>query len=337
MLPHLDEVTGVFADVVHRLGRSVPKTLSALEGYEGREMEEIFPSPKGVPQPIIKQRWRRGGVRSEDVVFPSVYKPLSESFTTRYNKDYQRCHTVYARRIVPEGTDVRSRVLYIHGYMQPETILEEEIVVARLARTLKREVIQLQPPHHGRRRPKASRFDGEFFWSSDLVRSLEAVRQTIYDARHLLNWMLAEHDQPVGVTGISLGGSISAILTCVEERLAFSCPLIAHMDLAAVTYDAPVLKRMRRELARQGWSLHQFEQLLGSWGWYQLTPLVPKEHIQLFAGKEDRFFPAQKVVSMQRLWGDPLIRWRQTSHMGFIPLLPWIFAEMKDFLDERSL
>lgn len=334
---HPDRLTGLFAGIIHRMGRKVPYSLDRLEHYWGKSMDEIFPAPTDIPVLKRRRRWKLGGVFSEDIQFPSTYAPLDEVFEEQYEHQYQKCHTVYAKRIIPPGSEGRPRMLYIHGYMQPETPLEELVLVTGLARAMQMEVIQLQPPHHGRRKARGSRFDGEYYWSSDIVRSVEAVRQTIWDARHLLNALFAEDDRPFGVTGISLGGSISAILTCVEPRLTYSFPLIAHMDLAAVTRDAPVLGRMRRELDEYGWQLNRFTELLGSWGWYDLKPLVPREHIHLFAGRADHFFPANKVEAMWEEWGQPAIKWRSASHMGFIPFLPIVFRQMRTFLDDRCL
>src|SRR4029079_17056673 len=159
-------------------------------------------------------------------------------------------------------------LLYLHGYMQPETYLEEFALLVGMALRLNVEIIQLQPPYHGRRTPRAARFGGEFYWTAGLVRSIEALRQNVLDARTLLGWLLAEDPRPVGVLGLSLGGALTLILTCLDARFAFSLPLIAHMDLAALVADAPVLTRVRRDLRRFGWRAEDFRQFVSDMGWY---------------------------------------------------------------------
>jgi hypothetical protein len=168
------------------------------------------------------------------------------------------------------------------------------------------------------------------------VRSVEAIRQSLLDARTLLSWLLAQDARPVGVAGLSLGGALAAALTCLEPRLAFSIPLIAHMDLGALLADAPVLGRMRRELAGFGWSPRDFGAFMDRLGWDALVPVIPRERIFLVAASDDRFFEADVVRAMWRRWGEPRIEWHPTSHMGFIRRLPGVLSRMRGFIDEQA-
>jgi hypothetical protein len=127
-----------------------------------------------------------------------------------------------------------------------------------MALQLNVEIIQMQPPYHSRA-PRASLFSGEFYSMADLVRSFEALRQILLDARTLLGWLLAKDARPVGVAGLSLGGALTLSLVCLEERFAFVVPLVAHMDLAALVSDAPVLTKMRHDLKAFDWRMEQFE------------------------------------------------------------------------------
>ena len=211
-------------------------------------LDALFPAPQRMPVARVTTRWRIPGVVSEDIVFTSLHEPIEPGFRRRYLTEYAETNTVYARRIRPLSARDRPRLLYLHGYLQPETYVEELALLLSMARTLDVEVVQLQPPYHGRRTPRASRFGGELYWTADVVRSIEALRQNILDARTLLTWLQSEEPRPVGLMGLSLGGALALALTCLDERFAFSIPLIAHMDLAAMVADAPVLENMRREL-----------------------------------------------------------------------------------------
>ena len=240
-----------------------------------------------------------------------------------------------ARRIVPSSGRDRPRLLYIHGYMQPETPIEELGLLTTMALMLDMEVIQLQPPYHGQRKPRRSRFDGELYWTADVVRSVEALRQTLLDARTLLAWMQAEAPTPVGVAGLSLGGALTAALTCLEPRFAFSAPFIAHMDLGELMADAPVLATMRSDLMRFGWTPRDFGAFFERLGWDQLRPVIPGERIHLFASDDDHFFRPEIVTRMWERWGRPAIQWYPGSHMGFMASLPDAVRRLRGFVDER--
>ena len=302
--------------------------------YEGQPLEVMFPAPSRVPRVERSSRWRFAGLTSEFLSFPSLHDPLEPEFRSHYHARRRRIHTATARRLRPEASESRPRLLYLHGYMQPETPIEELALLASMARLLGMEVVQLQPPYHGSRRPRSSRIDGELYWTADLVRSMESLRQTILDARTLLSILQEESPrQPVGVAGLSLGGALTATLTCLDPRFAFSAPLIAHMDLGALVADAPVLGAMRADLARFGWSTRDFARFIDRIGWKALRPVIPTERIHLFAARDDHFFRASVVRAMWRSWGRPSIRWYPTSHMGFLTSIPDVVTRLRGFVD----
>ena len=282
-------------------------------------------------------RWSLPGLVSEDVVFPSLHEPIEPRFRRRYLTEYREAHTVYARRIRPATARSRPRLLYLHGYMQPETYLEELALLASMALHLNVDVIQLQPPYHGRRAPRSSRFSGEFYCTADLVRSLEALRQTVLDARTVLSWLLEEGAGPVGILGLSLGGALTMILTCLEERFAFSIPLVAHMDLCALVADAPVLAGMREELRQFGWGADEFGEFVAQIGWNELCPVLPPQRIHLFAASDDRFFVPAIVGEQWQRWGRPAIRWYPCSHVGIISYLPDVMKAVREFIDHHDV
>jgi len=328
-------VTGALSELLQFGAHAVTNTLDGLDAYAARPVEELFPAPQRVPKMTVRTRWRLPGLVSEDLVFRSLHVPIEPRFRRRYLQHYRETHQVYARRIRPAAARRRPRLLYLHGYMQPETYIEEFALLAGMAVQLNAEVIQMQFPYHGRRTPSGARFSGEFYWTADLVRSVEALRQTLLDARTLLSCLLAKDGRPVGVSGLSLGGALTLILTCLEERFAFSVPLIAHMDLAALVADAPVLGRMRRDLRSFGWGNKQFGKFVASIGWHELLPKLPADRILLVAASNDRFFDPRVVKRMWKRWGEPPIRWYPTSHMGFIAHLPEVLGVMRQFIDQR--
>ena len=333
---HPDVVVGRLSEILHSVATPVRNTLADAAIYVGRSQRELFPAPEKVPEIAVTARWRLPGLVSEDLVFPSLHVPIEPKFRARYASQSGETHLVYARRIRPDAARRRPRLLYLHGYMQPETYLEEFALLAGMALRLNVEVIQMQPPYHGRRAPRASRYSGELYWTADMVRSVEALRQTILDARTLLHWLLAEDRRPVGISGLSLGGALTLSLTCLEERFAFSVPLIAHMDLAALVADAPVLAKMRRDLRAFGWGREEFDAFVEGIGWYRLRPKLPADRILVVAASDDCFFDPRIVEQTWRRWGKPAIRWYPTSHMGFLPYLPDALRETRTFIDQQT-
>lgn len=333
---HLDHIAGGLTKIVFQFARPVRNTLSAAAVYEGRTVADLFPEPATQPAVQVRRRWQVPGIVSEDLVFRSLHEPIDPGFRARYHAAYPELHTVYARRIRPTSARRRPRLLYLHGYMQPETVIEEAGLLTSMALALDVEVVQMQVPHHGRRASRRARFSGELFCTADMVRSVEALRQTMLDARALLRWLQAQDDRPVGVAGLSLGGALTLLLTCLEPRFAFSIPMIAHMDLAALVRDAPVLSAMRHDLRRFGWRRDDFAGFVERIGWHQLAPQLERERILLLAASSDRFFDPQVVEEMWQRWGKPEIHWYPTSHMGFLPNIPDAVLHIRRFINERA-
>lgn len=333
-MPNLDDMAGVLVRPLQLLRTRPRNTLDRLGAYEGLAQQELFPAPEGrLPHVRTRRRWSLPGFENEDLSFASLHEPIEPLFNQHYHARSRRIQTVYARRIRPNGTDGRPRLLYIHGYMQPETMVEEIGLLSGMARTLDVEIVHLQPPYHGRRKPRSSPYDGERFWTADVVQSFESMRQTIIDARTLLSVMLAESPGPIGVAGLSLGGSFSAALACLEPRFDFAAPFVAHMDMGALLRDAPVLGAMRKDLRRFGWTPKDFGAFFAKIGWDELMPAIPTERILILAAEKDRFFDPDDLRAMWSRWGEPEIHWYPTSHMGFVPHMPSAIGHLHRFID----
>ncbi|MCB9751310.1 MAG: alpha/beta fold hydrolase [Myxococcales bacterium] len=330
----LDAAVGVVASLVHQARRRPENTRLDARLYCDVPAARAFPKP---PVPTVRIIPRRpfGAVARELLVFESSFEPLEPRFRARYRRDYRPLHTVYARRLRPPGVARRPRLVYLHGYMQPETVIEEVGLLAHMAARLGVEVIHLQVPYHGRRRGSLSRLSGALYWTSDIVRSVEALRQTLEDARALIAWLRAEDPRPIGVAGVSMGGVHALALACLEPQLAFAAPCVAHMDIAAMTEDAPVLATMRRRLREDGWAPGALRRGVEASAWSRLELAIPSSRVQLFAAARDAFFRPELVESMWRRLGEPEIHWYPTSHIGFIPRLPLAFRQMRRFIDAR--
>jgi hypothetical protein len=137
----------------------------------------------------------------------------------------------------------------------------------------------------------------------------------------------------VGISGLSLGGSLAAMLACLEPRFDFAAPIIAHMDMGAILRDAPVLDPMRKDLERFGWTHEDFGRFFTEIGWDDLRPVIPQDRILLFAARRDHFFDPKVVEAMWKAWGEPEIHWYPTSHMGFIPHVLDAFGHLRRFID----
>jgi len=328
-----DDLTGAAAHLIHRLGRKPQDTRADLDHLRRAGFEAMFRVPVQPIEVQVRQRFGVGLATRDDLSWDSAYRPIAPGYARQYADEYIPLHRAVARRIRPKNAGRRPRLIYIHGYMQPETPAEELALLLPLALALNMEVVHIQMPFHGRRNRGLSTMSGSLFWTVDMVRSLEALRQSLYDARCLLHWMKRDDPRPVGIAGISMGGVLALALACLDDQFAFALPCIAHLDITAMTLHAPVLAVMRKRLRDLGWRPGDFAKLIEATGWNDLRPVLAPSRVCLFAGRHDRFFHPHLVSQMAADWGHPKVHWSPTSHLGWIPRLPLHIRKMRRFVD----
>jgi pimeloyl-ACP methyl ester carboxylesterase len=231
----------------------------------------------------------------ETLTWHSQHVPLCPHYRARHAGEYARNQTVTARWVHPGAGPRRRAIIYVHGWLEPGPWVEEAVLLPKLYDTLAADVLHVQLPFHGARNPKSALFHGEFFWSADLVRSVEAVRQSCIDARTLLAWLRAQGYTEVGVTGISLGGSITMVLACLAPTPDYIVPIVSHLQLAEAVEEAPILWRMKADLESFGVDKARRQEIFRRLGLGSLKPILPPERQLWIMARDDVYIAAPLV------------------------------------------
>lgn len=189
-------------------------------------------------------------------------------------------------------------------------------------------------PLHGPRRPPAVPFK-LLVPSYDVLDTVHALAQAVWDTRRLVSWIRAQGDGSVGVAGQSLGACTAALLAGVEPDL--SCviagvPVVDFLELFERHAPAHV-----RQLARLGDLGGELRRVLRVVSPLALTPAIAPERRFIFAGRSDRIVrPDDQAGALWRHWGEPRIGWYPGTHVGFLwsPQVRWF---MKDALKTSGL
>ncbi len=312
-------------------------TLAELQLYEEWGIDELFGDMPAVP--VVQERDRRspGKYRWTDLSFPSALEAVSAPFRQLSSDEYQANETVHARWVRHDDGRRRATMIFLHSWMQPMSVFEDILLLPRLAKSLDVDVLSVHLPYHGRRKPKGAAFHGEYFWTADLVRTFEAMRQSVHDVRALVAWAEQEDIGPVGVMGVSLGGMVALALACFEERLAFCIPVAAHLDLAGVLLDAGLLLPMREELEAHGWRHEDVAAYTQNLGLDGVLPKIGRERILYVVGMYDRILSTDRCEALWRRWGEPPIHRFAGGHLGILTHLGTTLAVGRRFLDGLEL
>jgi dienelactone hydrolase len=308
-----------------------PLTVGSRATRIGRELEEalvVFESegwlddPAGyhrVPPPIEgldagDRRHRERGF--EHLTFESSYEPWPEEPGRERWLGYERNRTAHAWVLKHPG-EPRPWVVCLHGirmgsprgdiaFFRPE-YLHRELGLNLLFPIL---------PIHGPRR--VGPVSGDRILSGDVMDSLHAASQAMWDIRRLISWLRIQEGTPaVGVLGHSLGGYASALLSCLESGI--DCVVVANPAVdPSHLFWRNALSLATRYLKTAGVTEEKMDVLLRAISPLAMRSLVGREGRTIFAGVADRVVPAAEANSLWHHWEKPRIAWYQGTHHAFL-------------------
>ena len=171
-------------------------------------------------------------------------------------------------------------------------------------------------PFHGKRQGTFSPFSGHGYFSGGLCHLNEAVAQSVYDFRILLDYLDTQGVEQYGVTGISLGGYTTAILAAVEERLAFAIPnvpVVSIVDLLMEWFPVNWLSQLLMQYS--GISIREARHQLAVHNPLTYQPVLPRERLMIVGGAGDRLAPPKHSRLLWEHWDRCQIHWFPGNHV----------------------
>lgn len=169
-------------------------------------------------------------------------------------------------------------------------------------------------PLHGPR--KIHWHSGEGFLGIDVLDTLHAQTQALWDMRRLLSWVQLQGAPAVGAFGLSLGGLTTANFSSLAGGLSASVPGIPLLSVERILRRHAPPPQLARAIS-EGFDLEQVAELLRVITPTSLTPKVPKEGRFLFGATGDRLVRPDHVRDLWRHWDEPEIVWYDGSHLSF--------------------
>ena len=307
-----------------------PLSVGGRAARIGRELEEglaLFEERGWFHDPTVYHRdpppleeLRGGDLRHpedgfEHLTFESSYEPWAGEPGRERWLSYERNRTAHAWVLRHQG-EPRPWLVCLHGirmgspradlgFFRPD-YLHRELGLNLLCPVL---------PIHGPRR--VGPVSGDRILSGDVMDSLHAASQAMWDARRLIHWLRRDEGAPaIAVTGHSLGGYAAALLSCLEQ---IDCVVVANpaVDPSRLFW-RNALSLATRYLKTAGVTEEKMAALLRPISPLALDPLPGREHRAIFAGVADRVVPATEAESLWRHWEEPRIVWYQGTHHAFL-------------------
>lgn len=302
-------LTPVFAPLARR--REVERQLDLLEFYARPELfadpQSFFVEPPAVDverHRVAKNPMLPRGARVEELRFRGAFTPSHPQLQEAYlrhvaNRTTRALHVFH-------GDRPRPCVIALHGFWASPYWVNAFMFELRWFYRLGFDIVLPLLPFHGMRRMERALFSGHGFFTPDLAQTHEAAAHTVSDIRVILRHLLASGAPHVGVTGLSLGGHLTALLASIEPRLAFAIPNVPVVSLVDLLLSwHPLSHIIRRALALGGLRLADARRLVALHHALTYRPALPRDRLVIIAGAGDRLAPPSQARLLWEHWDRP--------------------------------
>lgn len=323
-----------FRDEVVLMGLHARRPISDLDGFARIKREVgkaidfygergFLDSPEGffaAPPPLVDVETlpRKGFRRTHDRLrWDSGYAPLPGEPGRKRWQGYTANDRGYA--VMLRHAEPRPWLVGIHGAEMGRAGLDLVLFRARhLHEEFGLNIIQPVLPMHG---PRARGLPkGAVFPNEDVLDTLHATAQAVWDVRRLLSWIRAqEPDSPIGLNSISMGGFIAGLVASLDERLTCAILGVPVADVVQVLGRHSGLRHTdpRRETVELAAPLGRMASPLS------MQPRVPMRGRFIYGGIADRVVhPREQVIRLWEHWGKPEIVWYRGGHTAFFEARP---------------
>jgi cephalosporin-C deacetylase-like acetyl esterase len=191
-------------------------------------------------------------------------------------------------------------------------------------------------PYYGERRPAAKKGQSDKrFLSTDIERSMSAMRQGILDVRRALAWLKTRPEVDVsrlGVAGISLGGIVSSIVAAVDPEVERGAFLLAGGDLSTIMWEMPEGAAYRKLWIESGRTRADLKVLTDPFDPLNHARGLIGKRIFMVGGRIDDVVPPESTLALWNAAGKPPIRWYDCGHYSAVGYLLPAIRETVAFL-----
>lgn len=274
--------------------------------------EKYHRSPPELLDPEIRQG-EAGGHRIDVLRFESGYAPReAESGRDRW-MGYEPCRDGWAYVLRHPGPE-RPWIMCTNGYRMGFKGIDVSLFKRFFEDNGLNVLIPVLPLHGPRRLGLHS---GTGFLGWNVIDTLHAEAQSVWDMRRLLSWIQSQGALGVGAFGLSLGGYTTSLFASLADGLDCVIAGIPLTDIGRMMERHGDLHQIQYA-EHLGFDLGKVGEVFRVVSPLALDPRVPKSGRMIFGANADRLVPPDQVVDLWRHWEKPEIVWYAGSHVSFM-------------------
>jgi pimeloyl-ACP methyl ester carboxylesterase len=280
-------------------------------------LAQLAPTPSSVEMTTV--RTRRGPVT--ELAFESaVHTPYEEN-------NRVRC------RFLPAAAPMAAVVL-VHGLFEDNFEVYDYFLTMLGAQGY--DIYLLVLPYHYQRKPAASFFSGEYFWSADLSRSTWAYVQAVFDLRQLCGYVVERGRLPVRIAGFSMGaGIVLALAAAMPVEAVFVINPVCNMS--DLVWNGVLFSTLRRDFEAAGVSLSDLDRIYAP---YEPLSAAPTGHgagarMAMARGVWDQINSAADYERLARAWHIEQVFAYKAGHLNILRV-PRLAADLRAALEGET-
>ncbi|MDP2227722.1 MAG: alpha/beta hydrolase family protein [Moraxellaceae bacterium] len=300
--------------------------------------DEVFRAPpsgvevfRGTPGLLGSFGARPPDARVDRLRFFSPYEALNPALRADYRAFTQNHHVAAEHWRHPDGP--RKTLIFLHGYFLDAYWINSLMFSLRWFYAQGYDILLYTLPFHGSRRAPFEPFSGFGYFSNGMAHVNEAMLQAIHDLRVWMDYLEGEGVTTMGVSGLSLGGYLSALATSVEPRLKFAipnAPVVLPMDM--IMEWPPLSVAYRHLLAPHGLDIVALRHFMALHCPLTYTPVIEPERLLVIGGAGDRFTAPRYVNLLHEHWAGSQMHWFPGNHVFHLQQREYLRL-MRDFMN----
>jgi len=254
------------------------------------------------------------GIAVDVLSFTSPYVALYPGARDRYAR-HEPNRTAYAQHWRHEDGP-RPTLCVIHGFGASLAWFNTAFFSLRQFFDDGWDVLLYTLPFHGARRRAPGLVNGLELFAHGITGLNEALIHAVHDFRVFLSHLLRSGAPRVGVTGLSLGGYMTALLAAVEQRLDFAipnAPVTSLPPMIAAWHPVGLAAGVGLRLA--GAPAELADRALAVHSPLNYPSALPRERLMVVGGLGDRLAPPQQSLLLWEHWERPRLHWFLGSHL----------------------
>ena len=255
------------------------------------------------------------------------YKVYDLSFKSPLPSPYPENNLVYGEYYkIKEKTDT---MIILHGWRIKNFLFYHQ--ACRRFIDFGLNSILLTLPYHLKRAPEDT-VSGEYTVSSDIIRTMEAFRQSVIEVRSIVDFLKKRGVKKIGILGTSFGGWVGGMLAVVEPRINFAILIAPAANPERILLRSKIGKLLRKDYPEVKTLPQKFLRALRITNPTLFKPLIKKENILLIESLYDQIIPNFIVENLWRAWDKPPIRRYPQGHLSLLFFEKRLFKDIREFL-----